>query len=98
MNILQIENLIARYNLLFVNTVYIILIFAFMMRGAFTYDSKKISHKALTDLEDSYIQKIEFNLLYNFMRTATSLTGYKHTDSAKGKMIKRFEDKTNHPF
>ena len=32
------------------------------------------------------------------MKSATSLTGYKHTDSAKAKMIKRLEDKTNHPF
>lgn len=45
----------------------------------FTYDSKATSHKALTDLETSYIQKYPFYRLYNFMRTATSSAGYKHT-------------------
>lgn len=29
---------------------------------------------------------------------ATSLLGYKHTDEAKLKMLKRFEDKSNHPM
>lgn len=72
--------------------------FNFCIYEYFTYDSKFISHKGLTDLEDSYIQKYDFSLLYNFMKSATSLTGYKHTDSAKAKMIKRLEDKTNHPF
>jgi len=32
------------------------------------------------------------------MKTATSLEGYKHTDVAKQKMVKRFEKKINHPF
>ena len=32
------------------------------------------------------------------MRTATSLEGYKHTDEAKLKMLKRFENKSNHPL
>ena len=32
------------------------------------------------------------------MKTATSLYGYKHDDAAKLKKIKRFENKTNHPF
>ena len=32
------------------------------------------------------------------MKTATSLKGYKHTDAAKQKMVKRFHNKTNHPF
>lgn len=31
-------------------------------------------------------------------KTATSLLGYKHTDEAKLKMLKRFEDKSNHPM
>ena len=53
----------------------------------FTYDSKVTSHKALTDLETSYIQKYPFDRLYNFMRTATSSAGYKHTDEAKLKML-----------
>lgn len=72
--------------------------FNFFIYEYFTYDSKIISHKALTDLENVYIQKFDFYRLYNFMKTATSLTGYKHTDSAKAKMVQRFEDKTNHPF
>lgn len=32
------------------------------------------------------------------MKTATSLEGYKHTNEAKLKMLKRFEDKSNHPM
>ncbi len=32
------------------------------------------------------------------MKTATSLSGYKHTDEAKLKMLKRFENKSNHPM
>lgn len=32
------------------------------------------------------------------MRNATSLEGYKHTDEAKEKMVKRFENKMNHPL
>lgn len=64
----------------------------------FTYDSKAVSHIALTDLETSYIEKYSFDNLYNFMRTATSLTGYKHTDEAKLKMLKWYEDKSNHPM
>lgn len=31
------------------------------------------------------------------MSTATSLTGYKHTDQAKLKILKRYETKWNHP-
>ena len=45
-----------------------------------------------------YIKIFEFSNLYNFMISATSLEGYKHTDEAKEKMVKRLEDKTNHPF
>lgn len=30
------------------------------------------------------------------MRTATSIEGYKHTDEAKLKMLKRFDNKSNH--
>jgi hypothetical protein len=32
------------------------------------------------------------------MKNATSLEGYKHTDEAKEKMVKRFENKMDHPF
>jgi group I intron endonuclease len=62
--------------------------FNFGVLEYFTYDSKVTSHKALTDLETSYIEKYSFDRLYSFMRTATSLTGYKHTDEAKLKMLK----------
>lgn len=64
----------------------------------FTYHSKVVSNKALTDLETSYIKKYPFDSLYNFMKTATSIEGYKHTDQAKLKMLKRFENKSNHPM
>lgn len=56
------------------------------------------TNKALTDLETSYIQKFDFNLLYNFMKTATSLTGYKHTEEARLKMALRFKNKLDHPM
>lgn len=72
--------------------------FNFCVFEYFTYDNKIVSHKALTDLETSYIEKYPFDNLYNFMKTATSLLGYKHTDEAKLKMLKRFEDKSNHPM
>ncbi len=72
--------------------------FNFCVYEYFTYDSKVVSHKALTDLETSYIEKYPFHGLYNFMRTATSLTGYEDTDKAKLKMLNRFEDKSNHPM
>lgn len=72
--------------------------FNFCIYEYFSYDSKAISSKALTDLETSYIEKFEFSTLYNFMRTATSLTGYKHTAEARLKMVKRLEDKNNHPM
>lgn len=72
--------------------------FNFGVLEYFTYDSKVTSHKALTDLETSYIEKYSFDRLYSFMRTATSLTGYKHTDEAKLKMLKWYEDKSNHPM
>ena len=71
--------------------------FEFCVYEYFTYHSKLASNKALTDLETSYIKKYPFDSLYNFMRTATSIEGYKHTDEAKLKMLKRFENKSNHP-
>lgn len=72
--------------------------FKFCIYEYFTYDSKTISGKALTDLETSYIERFDFDTLYNFMKTATSLTGYKHSHEARLKMVKRLEDKTNHPM
>ena len=35
---------------------------------------------------------------YNINPSAGNSKGYKHTDEAKEKMVKRFEDKINHPF
>jgi len=32
------------------------------------------------------------------MRTATSIEGYEHTDEAKLKMLKRFDNISNHPM
>lgn len=64
----------------------------------FTYESKIISNKALTDLETSYIRSFDFSTLYNFKLEATSMLGYKHTDEAKQKMVERFKDITNHPM
>lgn len=64
----------------------------------FTYESKIISSKALTNLETSYILKFNLRNLYNFKATATSMLGYKHTEEAIEKMIKRFENKENHPM
>ena len=72
--------------------------FNFCIYEYFSYDKKDASHKVLTDLETCYIKKFDFNYLYNFMSTATDITGYKHTDKAKIKMSKRFEEKRNHPF
>lgn len=45
-----------------------------------------------------YIRKCKFNDLYNFLENASSSQGYKHTDEARQKMVKRLEDKNNHPF
>ena len=45
-----------------------------------------------------YIKKFNFSNIYNFLENASSLEGYKHTDDAKQKMVKRLQDKSNHPF
>jgi group I intron endonuclease len=42
----------------------------------FTYDSKLVSNKSLTDLETSYIEKSSFENWYNFKQIATSMLGY----------------------
>lgn len=72
--------------------------FNFCIYEYFTYKSKIISHKSLTDLETSYIKKFDLDTLYNYTDTAISLSGYKHSNEAKYKMIKRFENKDNHPM
>lgn len=46
--------------------------FKFCIYEYFTYESKIISHKALTDLETSYINRFNFDNLYNFKAIATS--------------------------
>ena len=72
--------------------------FEFGVYEYFSYVNKLTSNKLLTDLETNYIKKFNFNTLYNFMQTATSLAGYKHTEEARLKMVARYADKTNHPF
>lgn len=69
--------------------------FIFCVYEYFIYKNKLTSAKPLTDLETIYIIKFNFSNLYNFMKTATSLQGYKQTDAAKLKMVKRFEDKSS---
>jgi len=56
----------------------------------FLYENKLVSNKALIDLETSYIKKYPFNNLYNLKQIVTSMSGYKHTDGAKLKMLNRF--------
>ena len=72
--------------------------FEFCIYEYFTYESKIISQKALTDLETSYINKFNFDTLYNFKVTATSSLGYKHTEHARLKMTEFYKDKDNHPM
>ena len=54
----------------------------------FTYESKIISHKLLTELETSYISKFYFNTLSNFSPIAYNNSGYKHTEESKLKISK----------
>ncbi len=54
----------------------------------FTYESKIVSHKSLTELETSYISKFDFDTLYNFSPIAYNNLGYKHTDESKLKISK----------
>ena len=72
--------------------------FNFGIYEYYSYDNKIVSSKALTDIETSYIEKFNFDTLYNFMRTATSLAGYKHTEEAKLKMLNWYKNKHNHPM
>ena len=72
--------------------------FKFCVYEYFTYESKIISHKALTDLETTYINRFNFDNLYNFKTTATSSLGYKHTEEARSKMVDYYKDKSNHPM
>lgn len=72
--------------------------FKFCIYEYFTYESKIISHKALTDLETGYINRFNFDSLYNFKATATSSLGYKHTEEARLKMVDYYQNKNNHPM
>ena len=72
--------------------------FNFCIYEYFTYKSKILSNKALTDLETSYISKFNFDTLYNFKANATSMLGYKHTEEARRKMVEFFKNKNNHPM
>jgi group I intron endonuclease len=72
--------------------------FNFCIYEYFTYEDKATTLKLLTELETMYIKKLDFSNLYNFLENASSSEGYKHTDVAKQKMVKRLEDKSNHPF
>ena len=67
--------------------------FNFCIYEYFTYESKIISNKALTDLESEYISKFKFDTLYNFKAIATSMLGYKHTKDARKKMLEFYKDK-----
>jgi group I intron endonuclease len=71
--------------------------FNFYIYEYFTFESKIVSTKALTELETNYISKFDFNSLYNFKFNATSMLGYKHTDEAKQKRIEYWKNKQNHP-
>lgn len=71
--------------------------FNFVIYEYFTFESKILSNKALTDLETTYIKKFDFNTLYNFKASGTSMLGYKHTEEAIFKMVEFFKDKNNHP-
>lgn len=72
--------------------------FNFWVYEYFTYETKIISSKALTDLETNYISKFNIKNLYNFKTIATSMLGYKHTEEAILKMKKHYENKENHPM
>jgi len=72
--------------------------FNFCIYEYFSYETKIISSKALTDLETYYITKFNFSTLYNFKANATSSLGYKHTEEARLKMVEYYKNKENHPM
>ena len=69
--------------------------FDFGVYEFFTCDNKASSLKLLTDIETIYINKFDFNTLYNFSKSGSSIEGYKHTEAAKLKMVERYKDKSN---
>ena len=59
------------------------------------------SFKLLTYLETIYIKNLTlaiYIIFFFFLENASSSQVYKHTDHAKQKMVKRLQDKSNHPF
>lgn len=72
--------------------------FQFRIFEYFTFDNFVINNYTLIDLETSYIGKFDFKELYNFKYIANSMLGYKHTEEAILKMVKRFKDKKSHPM
>ena len=54
----------------------------------FSYESRIISHKSLTELETSYLSKFKLDTLYNFSLIAHNNLGYKHTNESKLKISK----------
>jgi hypothetical protein len=54
----------------------------------FTYESKIVSHKSLTELETSYLFKFSKETLYNFSLVAHNNLGYIHTEESKLKISK----------
>lgn len=72
--------------------------FNFIIYEYFSYQSKLVSAKTLTNLESKYITYFNHSTLYNFKKDATSMLGYKHTTDTIEKMVNRFKDKSNHPM
>ena len=62
--------------------------FKFCIYEYFSYESRIISHKSLTELETSYLSKFKLESLYNFSLIAHNNIGYKHTDESKLKISK----------
>ena len=62
--------------------------FKFCIYEYFSYESRIISHKSLTELETSYLSKFKLETLYNFSLIAHNNLGYKHTNESKLKISK----------
>lgn len=62
--------------------------FKFCIYEYFSYESRIISHKSLTELDTSYLSKFKLETLYNFSLIAHNNLGYKHTNESKLKISK----------
>ena len=62
--------------------------FKFCIYEYFSYESRIISHKSLTELETSYLSKFKLDTLYNFSLIAHNNIEYKHTNESKLKISK----------